>query len=123
MRINIGNNNVLNIDVDSFVGCCGLSIMSDPSFHYVQHKKTEKLIPYFEGIKKELEERYGTNKEGYHYDERVGSVLFTDIKGGFFYKFAEWLGLKPIHKTKNPKTKNVIYIWAYRVNKDYEEEK
>ncbi len=102
-----------NIDVDEFAGCCGLSILN--SFDPFDGIPQEKYKSFFIELKGVLDRDFG-EKVSDEYNQRVGSVIISDISGGFLYKFAKWCKLEVIHRTRNPKTNNLIYLFAYRTN-------
>lgn len=118
MQIKIKGKGILHLGLSSFDGCCGLSIIAEPGFGLIKGRSPntrEEFEPYIEAFKKEMSRSFG-DKDG-DYKEEVGSVMITDIIGGFLYKMCKFMDMKAIHKTRNPKTNRIVYLFAYRVNK------
>jgi len=106
----------LEISLEGFPGCCGLSVLFEPNLPrgYRGIFTKEEIKEYADALKDKLDNYFGAGRN--YYEENVGSVMMTDVAGGFLYKICRSMGLKAIHKTRNPKTNNIVYVFVYRTH-------
>lgn len=98
-------------ETDKMPNCCGVSVMGSISLSKDKGENgySELCNNFYNYILK----RFGksNNRETFTYNERVGSIIFTDIKGGEGYNFCREMKIRCVSRNKNPKTGNTVYTF------------